>query len=238
MLTQKTATRPFGRYSLSRGALFATALVAGLLSAASPSYADLGIVNILSVEPGEIEVDSNGNDYTVPAIPLISLTAQLNVRLDAGISGRVKSWKAWVKVKPETGFWSVIWKQFENDAAQASYSIPRPKKVNTTANISVPYSSLVNTVNSYCNSMADSLREQGLSNEEIFDQDRVITIQAQGALSYKMSGLPGPSHPEEYTAPQYFDVGRSRRHRRPRPTPRAPFRMWIRPACRSWKSPP
>ncbi len=172
-------------------------VVAGLSVCATTAVADLGDISVNSYSPGTIDVSSDGNVYTGPAIALVSLNAQLGVYLSAGDSGRVKSWKAWVKVKRESGAWI----QFSNDFDSASYSIPRPKTVNTVALVKVPFGTISPFATDQCNGLANGLRSAGLTNSQIFAQDRLLTFAIDGALSYEMSGIPGSSAPPEVAPP-------------------------------------
>ena len=172
-------------------------VVASLNVIEKSAFADSGTIDVNSYSPGTIDVASNGANYTGPSIPLISLNAQLRVRLNAGDSGRVQSWKAWVKVKRSTGSWI----QFSSDYDDASYSIPRPKTVDTVAVVSVPYGAIAPFATAQCNGLATGLRAAGLTNSQIFAEDRILAFAIDGALSYEMSGVPGSSAPPEVQPP-------------------------------------
>ncbi|GJL86128.1 MAG: hypothetical protein DHS20C02_19030 [Micavibrio sp.] len=174
--------KPMKKLALSAGIL-----MMGLGALPMEAHADNASIQVNSYNPGTIDILSNGSAYIKPAIPLVSLSAQLGLQLDAGDSGRVKSWKAWVKVKRENGPWI----QFTNDYDSASYSIPRPKTVLTVAPVNVPYGTLAPFAISQCNALANTMRGAGLSDMQIFSQDRVLTFAIDGALSYEMSGVPG-----------------------------------------------
>lgn len=59
-------------------------VVAGINVTEKSALADTGSVGVRSHNPGTIDVASNGVAYTGPSIPLVSLSAQLRVRLNAG----------------------------------------------------------------------------------------------------------------------------------------------------------
>ncbi|CAN0457469.1 unnamed protein product, partial [Laminaria digitata] len=173
----------------------------------SPALADTGTINVLSVSPANIEIVSDGSKYIAPAIALVSLSATVNVALDADVSGKVKSWKAWLKAKAPGSF-SV---QFSDDGYSKSYPLgSRPKSVDTNVALSIPYGSLAPYATGQCNNLANSLRGQGLSESEIFGQDRVIVVGVSGALSYEMTGLSGvPVPPEVVPVPPGVQTGQS-----------------------------
>ncbi len=155
--------------------------------------ADTASVDVLSTSLGSIDVLSNGSTYNALAIPLISMNAQVRVKLDAQKSGRVKSWKTWIKVKSENG----PWVQFSNNYDSASYSMPRPKTVNTVAVINVPYGTLQPFGLAQCNAMSAKMRNVGMSNAQIFSKDRAIDFNVHAAISFDMSGVPGENIGEE-----------------------------------------
>src|SRR3546814_1938007 len=60
----------------------------------------------------------------------------------------------------------------------------------TGAGLNMPKADYADFMVSACNFHADRLRQQGLSNSQIFGQDRSYKIAVGGGLEYEMSGLP------------------------------------------------
>lgn len=173
------------------------------MAVSSPAMADSGAITLSSVNPANIEVVGDGNTYTAPAIALVSLASNAHITLDAGVSGKIKNWKAWLKFKAPGSFWV----QFGDDGYSKSYSAgSRPKTVNTNISLKVPYGSLAPYVTAQCNNLANSLRGQGLSNDQIFAQDRTIVVEASGALSWEMSGVAGNGLPQEVQTYKTFNI--------------------------------
>lgn len=174
---------------LAKITLATTSILAGAgLFFSSPSHADESSSTLLSYLPTQItKVGTNSSGTAYEATGLMYLSAEVQVVVDAEISGKVKSWNTWLKVRTENTFWV----EFDDHAASKSYSIPRPKVVNTVASIGVPHASIAPVAVSYCNSMADELRGQGKSNEEIFSTDRTVQIAIISALTYETTGIGG-----------------------------------------------
>jgi hypothetical protein len=167
--------------------LTTTSILAGAaLSFAAPSYADTAVSKLKGYTPSEItKVGVNASGTAYMQTGLMDIAASLQVIVDAEVSGRVKSWKTWLRVKTENS----TWVHFSNNAASKSYSIPRPKKVNTVTSVAVPHMTLAPVMVAYCNAMADNLRGQGKSNQEIFSQDRTVPVAIRTDLSYETSGI-------------------------------------------------
>src|SRR3546814_7367605 len=77
----------------------------------------------------------------------------------------------------------------EDHSHSESYGLPRPKTVMTASGFNMPKADYAGFMVSACNFHADRLRQQGLSNSQIFGQDRSYKIAVWGGLEYEMSGL-------------------------------------------------
>jgi hypothetical protein len=98
----------------------------------------------------------------------------------------VKSFRGWPKLAMVEG----VWHDFEDHSHSESYGLPRPKTVMTGFGFNMPKADYAGFMVSACNFHADRLRQQGLSNSQIFGQDRTYKIAVWGGLEYEMSGLP------------------------------------------------
>ncbi len=167
--------------------LTAVSILAGAaLSMASPALADEGSSTLQTYSPTHIMkvgVNDAGTEYQ--GTGLMQLTAEVQVVVDAEVSGKVKSWKTWIRMRQENGSWG----NFSNDAATKSYSHPRPGAINTVTSVAVPHLSLAPFAVAQCNVLATSLRAQGLSNDAIFAEDRVIPLAIDTDMSYETSGI-------------------------------------------------
>ncbi|MCZ4279821.1 hypothetical protein O4H49_03465 [Kiloniella laminariae] len=147
----------------------------------------------------DVSVANNGNRYTSLVSPTAPLQGAFIVQIDAGISGRVKSWKSWpsLALEPDNPAHPGAWLVFENDGDSASYSRPRPKSVNTAAPFFLDSDSYGFLAVEACNAEAARLAGQGLDNSAIFAQNREAKIAVRGNLDYSTTGITGQQTPEE-----------------------------------------
>ena len=180
------AARLFQGGQIRRGLLAAT-VAAGSL-AAGPVAADTSSTHIVNVITPVIEIESDGQHYTKPAVALAQIAASANVALDAEISGRIKSFKVWLKFRGETSNWA----DFPEHGHSETFPLhERPKSLNNNIFLSIPYGSHASYLVAYCNLQANALRHGGMSNTEIFAQDRPLQVGLLSALEYEMSGVNG-----------------------------------------------
>jgi hypothetical protein len=137
--------------------------------------------------------------YTQPAIALVSLSASLVVDIDAGVSGRVLNWKAWIGANPQAPGNTAASVHFSQHPYSVSYPLgSRPKTVATRGvNVNVPYGSLAPFLTGHCNWMANDLRNKGMSDQVIFSQDRVIPVRIWSTAEAEFSGVAGAPVPTE-----------------------------------------
>ena len=182
-----------------RNLLAATAFGVALVSAAPVFAADDYSADVVSLNSPTIYVDSSVDEYTAAEFgPTIQGT--INVKLSTGAAGRIYFWSAW----PEFGYkvgdhgpFDYNWVTYPGAGMSKSYSSPRPKKENATFNFSAGTGDYDYAVVAACNSHADKLRSEGMSNTEIFSKDRWVQIAVKAGLEYEMSGPEG--NPEHHT---------------------------------------
>lgn len=134
--------------------------------------------------PTPIEVKSNGLEYTetvLPSAKVINIGIDLNI--SSGIFSGVMNWEVW----PVT-----VSYYMPNKAHNSfSHSYPlgaRPIEVDLHIHPVIDYK---NTAVEQCNAMADDLRGQGYTDQEIFSIDRVVKIGVISRLEYQLVGLIG-----------------------------------------------
>ncbi|MGF1594059.1 MAG: hypothetical protein ACFCUW_12305 [Kiloniellaceae bacterium] len=173
------------RHRRLRGGLIAAGATASLLTAGTPAMADYGATHVVNVLTPVIEIEGDGKVYTKPVIPLVQIAASVNVTLDAHVSGRIKSYKVWLKFRTENSDWA----EFPQHSTSQSFPLhERPKKLNNNVYVGIPYGSHASYLVAYCNLQANALRHGGMSDQEIFSQDRPIEVGIHSALEYEMSG--------------------------------------------------
>ncbi|MGH6948739.1 MAG: hypothetical protein ACREDZ_15515 [Kiloniellales bacterium] len=177
----KRRSRQFGR---------SLAVAAGLTLAigSQSAKADSAEVAVVSIWTPEIVVLSNGSSYTQLQAPA-GFAGKIRAQFDAGVSGRVKSWKVWFVFKPDSPFGGPM--HLSGHGYSKSYSTPRPKSVDRTEHVEVPGSAYEFFALAHCNGLADQLRQSGLSNHQIFDQDRKIVIEVGSDYEVEFNGVTG-----------------------------------------------
>jgi hypothetical protein len=190
-----------------RASLLAAGTAALLLSAAMPALADSGRADVEWHNHPSIIVASDGSEYTQVLASSHSVEGQIRVELDAELTGRVLSYHAWPRLGiPGENFYA-SWHAFKDNGQSKSYSTPRPRSVNETFNFSIPRQDYTEFMIVACNLQADRLRSQGMSNSQVFSQNRIVDIFVSSSLDYEMSGpdrLNPP--PEEVQSDSYIKL--------------------------------
>ncbi|HMA14536.1 MAG: hypothetical protein ACM35H_13900 [Bacteroidota bacterium] len=187
--------------SYSRGAgrrLPAAAALLASLAAATPALADDGDADITWLNTPVIVVEGNGTVYNKVVQPGQNLTGKIRVQLDAGVSGRVRSWEAWPTLRAGGGAWKAM--KGTGMSHSESYDSPRPKTVDEEFDFSIPMAYYAETAIAACNDEAANLRAQGLNNAAIFGQHRAALFVVDVGLTYDMSGVAGSESPQEVGA--------------------------------------
>lgn len=158
------------------------------------AYADYETATITTLLTKKSYVLSNGEKYTsVKPFPIAtadSLSANVHFTADAGISGKVKSWSTWLEIHSHSGPITFPVVSYKNHSFSKSYARrDRPKTVNRTELVMVPRSAFNNLFTAQCNVLAQNLRNQGMSNQEIFSVDRGISYQLHASASASYTGL-------------------------------------------------
>ncbi len=145
-----------------------------------------------SVVPSEIEVASNGAAYTTTP-PNKNIVANVHIEIDSGWSGHVKSWEVWLELKAA----GALGLEFPEHGANESYPVfQRPHSVDEVEQLLIPSAAYNSYIVAQCNNLADSLRQQGLSDQEIFDEDRNIGLWVNPQLDVDYSGIVNPGFEE------------------------------------------
>ncbi len=168
-----------------------TGVIAGclLLHSGNAFSAEFHSSSVVSIQTPTMIAGSNGKTYTHNKSG--NFKARIHVRMDAGFSGRFKSWRTWLSLGPD-GILPTYWPEYQLGAYQQHYSSgDRPKRVNRTVDVFAQASEFEPLMLGQCNLLAKELRDQGLSNQEIFSQNREIKFFASSRLSYDQTGVDG-----------------------------------------------
>jgi len=182
---------------------FKTAAAAMILAALSTSaMADSGSGHVSNVSPNVWIVKSNGQDYTQIG-HAGNATIQAKLVYDTGTAGRVKSWEAWpvigggVNEVASTKFY----RQFD------SYGVGnRPKSLNKTLNFGIPFSMIEQKAVQMCNMQASGLRQSGMSDAQIFGQNRDLKIGVSLEFKVEATGSGSNNPVIEGTPPRQVTV--------------------------------
>ncbi len=176
-----------------RRPLLAATAVGAVSAMAGTALADSASVWISAVTEPPIVVESNGSTYSRVSSPAIPIEGDLRVMIDAQISGRVKSFRSWPRLVLEDGGTQGFLARGES----INYSRPRPKSVDRTKRFAITKSDYEPSMVTACVEHAEVLRSQGLSNTQIFGQDRQVQVAVEGRLVYEASGVAGAPLPPE-----------------------------------------
>ncbi len=166
-------------------ALFTALLVSSI---ASPALADVGEAWVNQFLPKPLVVQSNGVEYTkLKAIGNVNIGGR--IEYDAGVSGRVKSWSAHPYVRNGYGIAADV-PGLSGYKQSKSYKVfQRPKKIGKNLAFAIPaWKFQTNAVN-MCNWLAKDLRDQGLSNKQIFSKNRTVHFRAYINGSVNSNGI-------------------------------------------------
>lgn len=156
---------------------------------ATETLADDASAKTNYVSPQKFTVHSNGSSYGGSNLASNG-SANYRFELDAGVSGRVKSWKIW----PSLGEYDSnrnTFKQLKELAHSKSYKLlKRPKKVNRVGGFVISKNTLEQEAVHRCNLMAIQMRSTGKTNTEIFSEDRKLKLFVKMNYQYDMSGVP------------------------------------------------
>lgn len=163
----------------------ATLLAAGLSSfSAQAGSGSANAVRTTNVVPQQLEVASNGSSYTQVA-SLGNIVADVWVGIKTG--GSILSWTTWLRIGAEEqdDTYQTSWVDFSAYSFDQTYPQGhRPKVVDRNVQVIVPATAYGSMAVSHCNAMAGRLRTQGLSDTQIFAQDRTIELGVRAELQY------------------------------------------------------
>ncbi len=169
------------------------------------SYADTGDAYINNSSPKPWVVLSNGSSY-VKFNHLLTVTVIGRLKYDTGTAGRVKSWWAKPILTNGYGIGSTV-PGLNYLKKNKSYSAgSRPKKINKSLTFYVPASKVGPAAIAMCNWKANTLRKQGMSNQQIFSVNREVTFKASLSRSVNANGAGSNNALWQYYAPYTIKV--------------------------------
>lgn len=186
-----------GLHAVWRRGLRAATALGSVFAISSFANADEADVWVTSVTAPVITVESNGARYDGVSSPAVNIEGHMRVVIDAHVFGRVESWEAYPVLKL-TG--SPLHASFQDRGDARIYEDPLPKRVNKSARFILTKSDYESEAEWACGQHAQTLRGQGLSNTEIYGQDRAVQLEVRAKLKYSMTGASGTPLPPEVRA--------------------------------------
>lgn len=183
--------RSHRRNLLPRQSVLTAAVIAAGLGFPHTAFADTAKVDVKNVSGPTLKVKTDGSNYTALSGSFPAIKVDLHIQLDAGVSGRVKFWKAWPELDA---------KKFKDNGKSATYSIGnRPKKVDRVETTMIAAADYAEVAVAACNLQANKLRSTGKNNAEIFAAQHNLWIDVAAGWQYEMTGVTGiiPSPPTE-----------------------------------------
>lgn len=177
------------RSVLSRRGLLTAAVLSAGLGLPTAAVADSAKVDVKNVSGPTLKVKTDGSNYTALSGSFPAIKVDLHVQLDAGVSGKVKSWKAWPVLDS---------KHFKDNGKSVTYSIGnRPKKVDRVETTIIAAADYAEVAVAACNSHAQNLRIEGQGNAAIFASQYSLWINVEAGWQYEMTGISGVTPPVE-----------------------------------------
>ncbi|WP_193371395.1 hypothetical protein [Pelagibius marinus] len=190
------------RSYFAKAAVFAGAL--GAVCTAWPALADTESADVVSTNVPTIIVENNGSEYTHVTNSSQSIIGEIQVKIDAEVTGRVKSFEAWPMLGPLKGTnLAKSWEHFKDSGYSKSYSVPRPKSVTESFNFEIKRQEYADLVVAVCNIHADKLRSQGKKNSEIFSKNRTVAFAVEGTVDAELTGPERVNPPPVAIGPLY-----------------------------------
>lgn len=130
----------------------------------------------------------------------------MHIHYDTGTVGRVKSWRIHPMIDTDYGGQTPV-VGLNGFKKEMSYSIgDRPKVIDRYETVQIPAGYFQHTAVLMCNRLADDLRAQGKSNQQIFSQNREVSYRASLWYTVDASGAGSNNPIYEARAPREIKV--------------------------------
>ncbi|MFK7815052.1 MAG: hypothetical protein AB8B92_01835 [Gammaproteobacteria bacterium] len=142
----------------------------------------------VSVASDKIYVTNNGVEYTHASSEVIFTS--VNIEMNSPLFGNIKSWKVWLTIRQgENG--NLV--EFNDTPQTASYPLgQRPDTVDTTREMTITPEQYSELFKFQCNNLADNLRSQGYTNQQIYSENREIDFEIEANSSGVVTGAIAP----------------------------------------------
>ncbi|WP_422368051.1 hypothetical protein [Pelagibius sp.] len=176
-----------------RRALLSATAFSAVFAASGAAFADYGNASVTNFSAPPVVVENNGSTYTGLSSPAVPIRGDLEIEVDAEISGRVTEWFA----RPEMTLPNGNTMLFPNSGVSDSYDTRRPKRVERTHRFTIEKTDYAATMAVACNQNAQRLQSQGWSQDQVFAQDHQVQVFVDGYVTYETTGIEGVEEPPE-----------------------------------------
>ena len=167
--------------------LLAGAAVAALTASPALAY-DMAYFIPKLLDPKSLTVVSNGSEYTKLSGQTELMQFHVQVDIDTFLTGRVKSWRFRPKVVNGISIAGEVL-GLEPYTISREYDLgSRPKSVNEAYGMTFPASMVEANAIFMCNTLANGLRADGLSDQAIFGVDREVHFNVTAAGDAETTG--------------------------------------------------
>ncbi len=174
--------------------------MAAMIAFAAPALADVGDVHAFQFAPEPLIVRSNGQDYT-QLKPVGNTNINISVEYDAGVAGNVKSYWVYPTITNGYGIAAQIQGMSLFKHSKSYPLLQRPNEIDKNVVITVPSSVYASAAVGMCQWLANSLRNDGLSNKQIFGQDRDVHFEIGVKYGFNASGAGSNNAVYQYNPP-------------------------------------
>lgn len=176
-----------------RRALLSATAFSAVFAASGAALADYGNASVTNFSAPPVVVENNGSTYTGLSSPAVPIRGDLEIVVDAEVSGRINNWFARPKATLPNGNIML----FPNSGVFDSYVTRRPKRVERTHRFTIRKTDYAATMAVACNQNAQRLQSQGWSQDQVFAQDHQVQVFMDGYVTYETTGIQGVEQPPE-----------------------------------------
>jgi len=185
----------FSRLPMFRTILFGGVCIAILLAFDHHAHADYENAALVdgTLTPTNLSAVGNSQTYTQVSWDR-AMSAKILVKADTGVFGRITEVHAYLNLTNLD--WDTHNLSGYNWGYHKSYRGGKPRSIDSTVSVRIPTQKLFPWMIAQCNGLVHRLQRQGMSDREIWGQDRRIKIMAGAAYAVGFTAPRGSHSPE------------------------------------------
>lgn len=129
------------------------------------------------------KIGSNGSAYIIKEFGSLKAEVRITIHEELNILSlprKIKSYETWLLINAAVSY-------KENSVKKNYPAFNRPSSVNRVENIELFPLTITQYAKDLCNTMASHLRQDGLSNQEIFSINRTVPIAVHAKMQYRLT---------------------------------------------------